>query len=1503
MTSGIMKMPRGSYCLVWDRKQGKEYMKTIISIIALTLTLLSWRCSGENVWWTGERDNNWFNYYNYSSRAVPTTTTGVNFSLSRVNCHTTIIIDSGSAECYSLWSYNEYDNVSEMIVKGGSLTVQSQLILGSGSKYGETQMVVEGGSIVCDRLTVGKNIYSGAGNGHLIVNSSSASITTRVLELNISDANGYVKLLDGVINVGTGSLLMCSGHLLDVYNGSVIIDGDKTTAVNGYVSAGYITGFGGSGTVEVDYNTKNPGKTTITAYCDAAWGPAPEDAVNCVKPYADLSWQPGDQASALGYNIYFGTDYNSVNNASDPNVLPGRGNTTATSYDPGTLTEQQTYYWRIDEVTSGGTVRGQVWSFTVSSSCVPDYQTAFEISVGDNHYVATWLPVESQAGIDASFDLMKDVFNAGRIYWRGLQESQWDEEEILQFGSYPNTLYGFFPWVSYLLQQNTNEYAVTAAHARNMEIWGEGTIMDWGSDPASNAVRVFPFSHEAEFRKLHPEWIPVDKYGRRKQGGAIEMAYPEAREYLVDLIVDLALNTGYDGVILIMYSENYSMRFQDEFGFSQPIVDEFQSRYNVDIRTEAFDRQDWYDLRGEYFTQFLRELKAGLSLYNIKLGINMNGSDPSVPCVWTIGGSNLSTAGMITMDYQTWINERIIDMLQVSMKGTESERIQTIQTLQSAVSGTNVELGFELFNMYDGDIESFQQAGFETVGQQGEIDDYLFQGTLPFQDISVLTSNDATVYEKMRVLVQIVWHQTSATYNDVAPFLTHSNPLVKRLALRALAAIGGANSLTAIHNALFDSEIAVRHGAITALYRLSDENTAAQIISAVNQYGEHSFNSQAVNALLNCNKPTYTANKLYMASTMLNHTNPQVREVCARTLSIIGSYLIIDSLIQAMGDTSPSVRFYAVEGLNSSASKDSTTAVDALITALKNTSDVNLSNRAAIALGDLYAMGCSATAARKTEIITELTAIYQQKTASGYYSATDAEWAFRPLGMALLNFGQDGLNVLNSLMAQTTDMETARKAWYSVYIPMPEAAFNLTTESASDTAHSYYPAAPTLNTWWYGSMDDNWYNKDNYSGGIVPHEGVGVNWSISGVGTIRKLVIPGGKARCRTIWSYNEYDSTSEMIMQAGSLQVESVITIGSGSPLGNSILTVDGGDITCDRLVVGRNFGSGAGTGYLVVNSTSTTISTRSLEMNNTGAKGEITLNKGIIEVGSGGLVMTADHLIDIHDGKIIIDGDQTSTINGYISSGYIIGKGGISTVAVDYNTTTPGKTTVRSYYNTWWYGSADNDWFNAGNYSINAVPDSTAGINWSISGVGTTRKLIVDGGEAHCRALWSYNEYDSVSEMIMQSGTLEVEYSIIIGSGSPLGNSILTVDGGDITCDSIMVGRNFNGSADGVGYLVVNSSSTVISTRQLDMNQSGADGIITLNDGLIEVGTGGLAMESSHSIDIHAGTIILSGDQTALISGYINSGYIIAYGGAGTVNVDYNITTPGKTTVTGVQ
>lgn len=86
---------------------------------------------------------------------------------------------------------------------------------------------------------------------------------------------------------------------------------------------------------------------------EKACTPIPPDGSTTVKTDADLMWLGG--RNAISHNVYLGTSSGSL-------VL--RSSQTNNIFDPGNLTLGQTYHWRIDTVTSGGTVIGDEWSFT-----------------------------------------------------------------------------------------------------------------------------------------------------------------------------------------------------------------------------------------------------------------------------------------------------------------------------------------------------------------------------------------------------------------------------------------------------------------------------------------------------------------------------------------------------------------------------------------------------------------------------------------------------------------------------------------------------------------------------------------------------------------------------------------------------------------------------------------------------------------------------------------------------------------------------------------------------------------------------------------------------------------------------------------------------------------------------------------------------------------------------------------------------------------------------------
>ncbi len=119
-----------------------------------------------------------------------------------------------------------------------------------------------------------------------------------------------------------------------------------------------------------------------------AFGPNPVDGAEFVDPNVVLSWQPG--FGAILHTVYFGDNYDDVNNASMGVPLG------ATTYTPGTLDREKTYYWRVDAFHGFETVRGEVWSFTTPGAVGSPKPTNDAVNVKHNQ-ILKWVAGDSAA--------------------------------------------------------------------------------------------------------------------------------------------------------------------------------------------------------------------------------------------------------------------------------------------------------------------------------------------------------------------------------------------------------------------------------------------------------------------------------------------------------------------------------------------------------------------------------------------------------------------------------------------------------------------------------------------------------------------------------------------------------------------------------------------------------------------------------------------------------------------------------------------------------------------------------------------------------------------------------------------------------------------------------------------------------------------------------------------------------------------------------------------------
>ena len=98
-----------------------------------------------------------------------------------------------------------------------------------------------------------------------------------------------------------------------------------------------------------------------------AHDPNPADGAAHHNTVVVLSWTPGAGISDVnGHHVYFGTDFDDVNNGSGD---ADKGFTTNAFHTEWDLIPETTYYWRVDEVNHTDNLmwRGDVWSFILPS--------------------------------------------------------------------------------------------------------------------------------------------------------------------------------------------------------------------------------------------------------------------------------------------------------------------------------------------------------------------------------------------------------------------------------------------------------------------------------------------------------------------------------------------------------------------------------------------------------------------------------------------------------------------------------------------------------------------------------------------------------------------------------------------------------------------------------------------------------------------------------------------------------------------------------------------------------------------------------------------------------------------------------------------------------------------------------------------------------------------------------------------------------------------------------
>jgi len=368
--------------------------------------LLGVTAQGKNKW-TGNGENSyWDNPENWNKNRLPLPDEDAQIDVDGTNCLIDELnVDANEAVCRELQlMHRGVENTTVILtVDGGTLHTNGRLRIGTGEtdKWGgSVTLIVDSGEVYTPQIELGRYVQSASIilNGGRIDCSGILEIginvnegSTRTLTINggilkalntIGSSQGAIVLNGGILELGT--LTLNDLVSLDIINGTLILagNGDQTATIEGYVQAGYITVFGEHATrgglvVTYDSNLDQTLVTVDTSLVNltSAWGPAPVGGGIPVDVNA-LTWNPGNKTAAtLGHDIYFGTDANTVAEATADNPLDVyKGRQDFNSWDPGELILEQTYFWRVDQIDgeTGEIYPGDVWSFTTEAALMID---------------------------------------------------------------------------------------------------------------------------------------------------------------------------------------------------------------------------------------------------------------------------------------------------------------------------------------------------------------------------------------------------------------------------------------------------------------------------------------------------------------------------------------------------------------------------------------------------------------------------------------------------------------------------------------------------------------------------------------------------------------------------------------------------------------------------------------------------------------------------------------------------------------------------------------------------------------------------------------------------------------------------------------------------------------------------------------------------------------------------------------------------------------------------
>jgi hypothetical protein len=402
----------------------------VICLVSVLLLL----SQAENVsadvnWNDSSGDHLWSTEANWTTGAVPTTVNG----------------------------YVRISQVPGPIVASEG-AIAAGIHLGISGNAGE--LTVDGGTLLVDGGAFNLG-YTGEGTLNMIRGTLTL---TNILKIAREPTGiGHVNLDGGVISTNNFLMREKEGSIgtMDVAGGTLLMNGDRLALVQGYIDQSWITAYDGAGTLNLDYDVTNEGRTTLTA--THLLKPNPANGSRIPSGQVELSWTPRDPCEPgqpVPVDVYFTDDLQALSQFLDPAAIRLVNQQAVTSVVVQTQPKRQ-YYWAVDCYVGSPNdpVFGPIFSF-IADNLAP------RIDCGPD--IVTWLQDGSRTGNLQATVIDEDAFT---VQWTAVSAPDGAPAPVIQVSAAELTPVTFWATGRYIFQLDASDGEYTGSDTVTIDVY------------------------------------------------------------------------------------------------------------------------------------------------------------------------------------------------------------------------------------------------------------------------------------------------------------------------------------------------------------------------------------------------------------------------------------------------------------------------------------------------------------------------------------------------------------------------------------------------------------------------------------------------------------------------------------------------------------------------------------------------------------------------------------------------------------------------------------------------------------------------------------------------------------------------------------------------------------------------------------------------------------------------------------------------------------------------